>query len=78
MTDREVFVHPTGEKLVLGDEELMREALAALEKMSTSFKKLLAQVISERRAYDLTPENQADVAQSRRTIAKLEERLLKE
>ncbi len=58
------------------DEQLMREALEALVKMRTSFMKLLAQVIAERMASDLTPENQADVAQGRRVIAKLEERLL--
>ncbi|KKN15862.1 hypothetical protein LCGC14_0981550 [marine sediment metagenome] len=58
------------------DDELLREALEALQDISTSFKKLLTQVIYERRASDLTPENQTDAAQAERVIAKLEERLL--
>ncbi|MEE9149962.1 MAG: hypothetical protein V3U27_21500 [Candidatus Tectomicrobia bacterium] len=63
---------------VEGDEQLLREALEALERMSTSFKKLLAQVIAERGASDLKPQNQADVVRARATITKLEERLLQE
>ena len=58
------------------DEELFREALEALEKMSTSFKRLLTQVIHERGVSDFKPETQADVALARAAITKLEERLL--
>ena len=60
------------------DLELLREALEALKGMSTSFKRLMTQAISDRAAYDLEPDNQVDVAQARRVIAKLEERLLNE
>ncbi|KKL95291.1 hypothetical protein LCGC14_1856090 [marine sediment metagenome] len=59
------------------DEQLLRDGLTALQKMSTSFKALLAQVIAERGA-DLKPESQADVARAHTIIAKLEERLLNE
>lgn len=74
---KEIFVHPTGEKLVLGDEQLLREArdalIAAARVLKAEAKRLHDNVEPVQELRVLQVLNPARVA-----ITKLEERLLRE